>query len=72
MLNLLCLGKELEVQEMLERLLHNWVGFRSRQGFLAATELFRLRQGFLVATELFWFCVATRVPCVATWFSSFK
>ena len=30
MLNLLCLEKELEAQEMQERLLHAWVGFRSR------------------------------------------
>ena len=59
MLNLLCLGKELEAQEMSERVLHAWESFRSRQGFL-------------VATELSWFCVATGVPCVMTWFSGFK
>ena len=33
-MNLLCLGKEVEVQEMQGRLLHVWAGFRSRQGFL--------------------------------------
>ena len=33
MLNSLCFRKELEVQEILERLLHVWAGFRSRQGF---------------------------------------
>ena len=27
--------------------------------------------GFLVATEFFWFCVATGVPCVATWLLGF-
>ena len=26
-------------------------------------------KGFLVAIDYFWFCVATRVPCVATWIS---
>ena len=30
MLNLLCLEKELEAQEMPERLLNAWAGFRSR------------------------------------------
>ena len=29
MLNLLCLGKELEAQEMPEKLLHVWASFRS-------------------------------------------
>ena len=32
-MNLLCFGKELEVQEMPGRLLHVLAGFRSRQGF---------------------------------------
>ena len=32
-LNLLCFGEELEVQEKLERLLHGWACFRSCQGF---------------------------------------
>ena len=32
-MDLLCFGKELEVQEMPGRLLHVWAGFRSRQGF---------------------------------------
>ena len=51
-------GKELEVQEMPGRLLHVWEGFGSPQGFLGHD-------------KVFWFCVATGVPCVATWFSGF-
>ena len=35
MLNSLCFGKELEVQEIPENLLRLWASFRSRQGFLS-------------------------------------
>ena len=50
-LNLLCFREELEVQENLERIVHGWACFRSRQGFPGHDRVSGpvLRQGFPVS-----------------------
>ena len=40
---------------------------KCQEGYCMFGQVLCHDKGFLVVTEFFWFCVATGVPCVATW-----